>query len=176
MFVLQFAQEGHWTVSSVGGHLHLRRILSVVSTWQKALPFAFTRMEAPTQTELPQKHSAIQVLGCMDCQSLSLVMDSSSEKAVCSVTRWTIYWAKGSRKVMEYQGSWASDRPIELNSAFLETETEVHTRNCLSSRGTCILPIRLKAWNKWMEANPCLRWQVNSPCPPCPPGASVQQI
>ena len=53
----------------------------MVSTQQKAMSSVLTRMDVSTQTELPRKHAAIQVSGCRACQSLSLVMDSSSKNS-----------------------------------------------------------------------------------------------
>jgi len=53
----------------------------VVSTRQNAVSSALTRMDVATQTELPRKHAAIQVSGCRECQSLSLVTDVSGENS-----------------------------------------------------------------------------------------------
>lgn len=68
-------------VSSEGGHHLLRKGLAMVSTWQKAISPALTRMDVATQTELPQKAKAIQFSGSVECQSLSLVTDGSSESS-----------------------------------------------------------------------------------------------
>ena len=56
----------------------------MVSTRQKAMFSALTRTHVAAQTKPPGKHAAIQVSGCRECQSLSLVPDGSSEKS-CEV-------------------------------------------------------------------------------------------
>lgn len=82
----QFVQKGiialpAQEVSSVSGHHPLRRTLAMVSTWQKPMFSALARMDVATQTELPQKHAAIQASGCRACQSLSLGADGTSENS-----------------------------------------------------------------------------------------------
>lgn len=67
----------------------------MVSTWEKAMPSALT--DVAIQTELPWKHAAAQVSGCRACQSLSLVMDGSSENS-CQVRSNTAWWHSYVRK------------------------------------------------------------------------------
>ncbi|PKU39574.1 rna-directed dna polymerase from mobile element jockey- hypothetical protein [Limosa lapponica baueri] len=56
----------------------------MVSTWQKVMLSTSARMDVGTQAELPQKHVAIQLTGCRECQSLSLVKGVSYENCcVC---------------------------------------------------------------------------------------------
>ncbi|KAK4811185.1 hypothetical protein QYF61_019816 [Mycteria americana] len=54
-----------------------RRNSAMVFTRQKAMPSALARVDVATQTELPQKHAATQVLGCRECLGLSLFTDGS---------------------------------------------------------------------------------------------------
>ena len=43
-----------------------------------------TRKNMATQTELPRKHAAVQVLGCRECLSLSVLSEGSSDNnCVC---------------------------------------------------------------------------------------------
>ena len=44
---------------------------------QKAASSLLVRKEAATQTEVPRKHTAVQVSGCSECHQLALEMDSS---------------------------------------------------------------------------------------------------
>ena len=66
-------------LGSVSGQHPPRRCLAMVSAQQKSVSSAFTRTHVATQTELPRKYAAIQVLGRGVCQSLSPVTDGSSK-------------------------------------------------------------------------------------------------
>jgi len=50
-------------------------ILPVVSTCRKAV----TRRSVGTQTEVPHKHTAVQVSGCRECLSLALVPEDNRD-------------------------------------------------------------------------------------------------
>ncbi|KAK4831918.1 hypothetical protein QYF61_020295 [Mycteria americana] len=50
---------------------------TMVFTRQKAMPSVLTRVDAATQTELPGKHAATQVLGCREWLGLSLFTHGS---------------------------------------------------------------------------------------------------
>ncbi|KAK4825509.1 hypothetical protein QYF61_000022 [Mycteria americana] len=54
----------------------------MVSTQQKAVFSALATTDVATQTELPQKHAAIQVSGCRECRSLSLVAQYNRYEAL----------------------------------------------------------------------------------------------
>ena len=47
----------------------------MVSTWVKTT----TRKNVVTQMELPRKHAAVQVPGCKECLSLSVLLEGSSD-------------------------------------------------------------------------------------------------
>jgi len=44
---------------------------------QKAASSLLVRTEAATQTEVPRKHTAVQVSGCSECHQLALETDNS---------------------------------------------------------------------------------------------------
>ena len=54
----------------------------MASPRQKAVSSALASVDVATQPELPGNHGAVQASGCRACQSLSLVRDGRSEKAV----------------------------------------------------------------------------------------------
>lgn len=94
-----------------------------------------TRMDVATQTELSQKNTAIQVSSCREWQSLSPLMDGSSENSCvrCWPARWSAQpdgrAARGSGKVKEHLGVWERGRLVEPCSAFSETETGSRQKN-----------------------------------------------
>lgn len=79
-------QGEHWgsaagVVSWVGGHCPRQGSSDMVSIWPEAVSSVGTIKDVATQTECPQKHTAIQVLGCKECQSLALLSEGSRENS-----------------------------------------------------------------------------------------------
>ncbi|PKU34027.1 glycerol kinase [Limosa lapponica baueri] len=55
----------------------------MVSTRRKVMCSTLTRVDVGIQTEFPQKHVAVQVTGCRECQDLLLLTDGNCE--TCSI-------------------------------------------------------------------------------------------
>lgn len=53
----------------------------MVSTRTEAVSFVCTRKDVATQMECPPKHTAIQVLGCKEFQSLALLSEGNRENS-----------------------------------------------------------------------------------------------
>lgn len=53
----------------------------MVPAWRGAVSSTVTGKDAVMQTELPQKHTALQVPGCRECQSLALELDDSRDNS-----------------------------------------------------------------------------------------------
>lgn len=117
-------QGEHWgsaagVVSWVDGHRPCQGSSDMVSTRTEAVSSVCIRKDMVTQMECPQKHTAIQFLGCKECQS-GTALRGQQRKQLCEVqsgqqSAQPSGRAERSRKTKKYQELWG-DWPVELHS------------------------------------------------------------